>query len=182
MTTIVSVIVGTTLELWYTDAMYTTKDICDRFSISGDTVRLWSKAYTAHLSPTANPRKGRQRNFTDEDLTVFALVSEMKGQGAHTEDINASLGTGARGEVPPLDEIIPREHISPTQLRRHLQRTEQALLKATTELQMIQGENRLLRELLKEQSSEKDERIMELMQEVARLRVQLEMTQPSQDE
>lgn len=158
--------------------MYTTKDICDRFSISGDTVRLWSKAYAAHLSPTANPQKGRQRNFTDEDLTVFALVSEMKGQGAYTEDINASLGTGARGDAPALEHIHPRESLSPNQMRRHLQQAEQALLHATDELKMTKGEVRLL----KEQSTEKDERIMTLVKEVARLTIQLEMSQATEDE
>jgi len=35
-------------------------------------VRQWSIEFAEHLSPTANPGRNRTRNYTEDDLAVFA--------------------------------------------------------------------------------------------------------------
>jgi DNA-binding transcriptional MerR regulator len=83
--------------------MYEPKHIEAAFRISSATVRNWSSEFERHLSPTARPGKNRHRTYTDDDLKVFALVSQMKNEGSTFADIHASLDAGQRGELPDMD-------------------------------------------------------------------------------
>ncbi|MBA3873377.1 MAG: hypothetical protein H0X30_29950, partial [Anaerolineae bacterium] len=65
-----------------------------------ETIRKWAVEFENELSPTANPGDGRQRVFVDDDLAIFALISEMKGQGKLYTDIHAALANGQRGSAP----------------------------------------------------------------------------------
>jgi DNA-binding transcriptional MerR regulator len=68
------------------------------------TIRAWANEFADHLSPTANPGKGKGRSFTLDDLMVFSLVSEMKDRNHTFEDIHAALKSGQRGDPPSLSE------------------------------------------------------------------------------
>lgn len=79
---------------------YTTQHLCNLFKISHQTVKNYATEFADHLSPTATPGPNRQRYFTDDDLTVIALIVEMKGAGGLYEDIHAALRNGQRGVMP----------------------------------------------------------------------------------
>jgi DNA-binding transcriptional MerR regulator len=87
--------------------LYSSRHVCLLFGVAPETVRNWSEEFSRHLSVTANPGKGRHRNFTEEDMQVFGLVSELKNQGLMYEDIHAALDNGQRGEPPnfPPDDL-----------------------------------------------------------------------------
>lgn len=75
------------------------------FAVSQQTIRQWSNEFHEHLSTRANPGKSRIRAYTNEDLPVFALISQMKTLGYTYQDIHAALVNGQRGEVPSLDGL-----------------------------------------------------------------------------
>lgn len=86
---------------------YTSRHAVILYKVTAETIRSWTEEFSAYLSATANPGKGRHRVFTDEDMQVFAYIEERKKQGAVFEQIHAELGNGSRGNIPPLppDEI-----------------------------------------------------------------------------
>ena len=119
--------------------MYTTKDICDKFGVSRETVRQWTNQFSDYLSPTATPEKGRQRNYTDKDLTVFALVSNQKSTGSTTEEISAALAAGQRATPPTEAQVVPMSDSGLATLRREVAQLRQEMDTIKTELLMIQG-------------------------------------------
>ncbi|MBZ0285712.1 MAG: MerR family transcriptional regulator [Anaerolineae bacterium] len=101
---------------------YSTAQISRLFNVARETVRKWSVEFSHFLSPNATPGQGRTRQFTESDIAVFALVSEMKAQGKVYDDIHAALGAGQRGEIPiaahnliPAD--VPRSLVLQSQIR-----------------------------------------------------------------
>jgi DNA-binding transcriptional MerR regulator len=87
--------------------LYSSRHACLLFSVAPETVRNWSEEFSRHLSVTANPGKGRHRNFTEDDMRVLGLISDLKNQGLMYEDIHAALDNGQRGEPPnfPPDDL-----------------------------------------------------------------------------
>jgi DNA-binding transcriptional MerR regulator len=77
------------------------------YGIALETARQWAIEFGEYLSPTGKPGKHKHRIYTDEDMRVFALVAQMKGQGSTYEEIHATLKAGQRGDVPaiPPDEV-----------------------------------------------------------------------------
>ena len=148
--------------------MYTTKDICEKFGVSRETVRQWTTQFTDYLSPTATPEKGRQRNYTEEDLSVLALVSNQKSTGSTSEEIAAALAAGQRATPPTEAQVVPMSDSSLTTLRREVAQLRQEMDIIRTELLMIQGENRLL----KTQLEDKEKRIEDLYIQLARFKVE----------
>jgi len=77
------------------------------FSVSPQTARNWADEFQKYLSPTANPESGATRLFTREDMTVFSLIAEMRGQGKQYDAIGGALENGKRGGLPDLpDEAL----------------------------------------------------------------------------
>ena len=68
------------------------------------TIRAWATEFAEYLSPTANPGKGKGRAFSFEDLSVFALIADMKDRNHSFEEIHAALKSGQRGEPPTFSE------------------------------------------------------------------------------
>ena len=81
---------------------YATRHVCTLFNVSPETVRTWAEEFAEYLSRSANPGGGRHRQFTEDDMRVLALVSEMKRDNMMYADIHATLKTGQRGAPPPL--------------------------------------------------------------------------------
>jgi len=81
---------------------YKPKDAQMLFGVSDETIRTWANQFEKFLSPLANPGKGRHRIFTYDDLSVFALVSELKSKGMTYADVTAALENGERGDVPEI--------------------------------------------------------------------------------
>src|SRR5258707_13542651 len=82
---------------------FSTRHIMSLFKVSKETVRNWSQEFSTYLSPTASPAAGRHRQYSEDDLRVFALVHQMKGEGQLFEDIHASLQNGQRGSLAESD-------------------------------------------------------------------------------
>lgn len=141
--------------------MYTSKDICDYFAITRETVRLWSVTFADYLSPGATPAKGQQRNYNDDDLAVFALVSEMRAAGDNTDNILATLASGQRGDVPTGPA---RKLAGPVELRSELARVENRL--QVVQADLLRAEGKI--ELLEAQNQALQDEIRDLYRELAR--------------
>lgn len=89
---------------------YTSKDLSQRFDVTGETLRQWAREFRRHLSPSANPGDGQHRRFTFADLEVLTLVHELRAKNVRWEDIHANLDAGERG-VPSVDPaaLVPLE-------------------------------------------------------------------------
>lgn len=75
------------------------------FGVSQQTIRQWSNEFQTYLSMRANPGKSRVRSFTNDDLPVLALISQMKELGYTYQEIHAALNNGERGEAPSLNGL-----------------------------------------------------------------------------
>ena len=86
---------------------YSSRHVQTVFGVSSETVRQWANEFSDHLSVGANPGGGRHRLFSEDDMRVFSLIAQMKGDNFTFADIHASLSSGARGEAPvfPADEV-----------------------------------------------------------------------------
>jgi DNA-binding transcriptional MerR regulator len=88
-----------------TDAVgLNSKQVADIFGFAESTVRNWSAEFAEYLSPTATPGDRKKRDFTPDDLAVFALIAEFKQNKATYEDIHLSLKAGQRGMPPEISE------------------------------------------------------------------------------
>lgn len=118
--------------------MYSATQVATIFNTVRETVRNWAIEFENELSPTANPGGGRQRAFTDSDLEIVALISEMKGQGKLYADIHAALANGQRGQVPNINAaIVPvdtSKALTIDQLRGDLAATQDELKKVSGQL------------------------------------------------
>ena len=84
--------------------LYSTPEVAAFYKRTDQTIRAWAEEFVIYLSPTANPGKGKGRNFTLEDMQVLALVADMKDRSATYEDIHAALRAGQRGDIPSLSD------------------------------------------------------------------------------
>jgi DNA-binding transcriptional MerR regulator len=135
--------------------LYTTRHVCELYSISHTTVKHWAQIYAPFLSEVAKPPKGNHRAFTVADLKVFALVDSSKRQALSHEEIYAALANGQRGDLPPQHiefslAIEPREQIAVLQTRIRQLEAEVETLRP------IRDENIELKALLKKAESELD--------------------------
>lgn len=150
---------------------YTTKHLYTTFGVSHQTIKNWAKDFADFMSPTARPEGNHQRRFTDEDVRVFDLVNSMKKQGSVNEEIRAALGAGQRGELPEMPKNLATVP-SGTALAIALQRVkvleaEIDLYKAMTS--ETEGQNKLLKEQLKQTQDE----LFDAKYELKQMRMQL---------
>jgi len=97
---------------------YTVGHVATLFQVDGNTIRRWCKEFLDYLSEDANPEKGKVRRFTEDDLSVFSLISAMQNRRQTFTDMHASLKSGTRGEIPksPTD-IIPARNLLALQVQ-----------------------------------------------------------------
>jgi DNA-binding transcriptional MerR regulator len=170
---------------------YQSKHLQNLFDVSSQTIRTWADEFQEYMSPSASPEPGRHRQFTEEDLRVFALIKELKGQGKLYEDIHASLKAGSRGDLPtlPPDDMVD---IVATQQGLALLQQFQSLIQR---VETLDSEVKSMRESLKaERVQELKEELekarsdkMEMMRKIGRLEALLEIereknAQPDSDE
>jgi DNA-binding transcriptional MerR regulator len=160
--------------------MYQTKDVCEAFDISRQTVRIWTAEFAEYLSPSATPEKGQQRNFSDEDMAVFALVHEVKQRGGTYENAHVQLKSGQRGELPTQHlpvQAEPEMHLSTlrAQITRLNNRLESAVIERD-ELRITAAQEKALRQRADEQLREAQNKIDELNQEIGMLKARLMAT------
>ena len=83
---------------------FSTKEVAAYYGFAEQTVRKWTIEFEEHLSPTANPGNGKNRDFTVDDLEVIDLIAEHKKRQATYDAIHAALKAGQRGNAPELTE------------------------------------------------------------------------------
>ncbi len=77
-------------------------ELAKEFGVTPSTLRNWTGEFSDHLSPLANPGKGKNRTYSQEDAEIITLVAEMRGQAAKYADIHAALEAGDIGQWPPF--------------------------------------------------------------------------------
>ena len=149
---------------------YTTRQIAALYSVSIETIRIWTLEFAEYLSPTAQPGRNKNRVYTVSDLEVLALVSELKGQGKIFSDVHLALKAGQRGAAPNL-EPQEMQAISYGEREKRLSlevdHLQHAILRLTEQLKEAQAK-------AAEAQVAKDENI--------RLKAQLDYTQRNLDE
>ncbi len=133
---------------------YTTRHLQTFFGISHQTAKNYAAEFAAYLSPSATPEPNRQRHFTDEDLTVLALVVEMKRSGAVFEDIHAALRAGQRGDLPQDTAMIPAPGAAMLLLQEKVMALSQRISDLERETAMKDGQIALLKEQLADANRE----------------------------
>jgi DNA-binding transcriptional MerR regulator len=125
------------------------------YQISRETVRQYSREFEIHLSPQANPGKSRTRMYNQDDMEVFALIVEMKGQGKLYSDIHASLMNGQRGQLPPeFNAIVSSDAPRYSQLQLRLTFIEDELKTAHKTIDKKDGQIELLTKQLEDTKEE----------------------------
>ncbi len=160
------------------------------FNITGQTVRNWSSEFGSFLSEHAVGGDNKHRVFTEGDLTVFALISELKAKRMSTDDIHATLATGNRGELPdnittgivPVDTAIKISRLE-SEVSHYKHNYEHAL----SEIEQLKLEKaRLEGELtslstVRQQLSDEHEKRDKLMREIGELEARLEFEREMQE-
>ncbi len=146
--------------------MYTASQVAQVFKTARETIRNWAIEFENELSPQANPGGGRQRAFSESDLEIIALISEMKGQGKLYADIHAALANGQRGRVPEeASAIVPADTPRPTQLQARVNFLEAQIAAANESSQRDKAQIELLTRQLEEAQAKVDR----LNREIGRL-------------
>lgn len=146
---------------------FTTPQVAERFGVSEQTVKNWTKEFAEYLSPTAAPEKGKTRAFTSEDVAALAVVHELVGRGKNTDAAHVALRAGQRGADSALTVKNDRD----------------ALIIAQRNSDMLQGAVMELRAMLEAERASKqteisrrDDRIIELERQLARTELLLELS------
>lgn len=93
--------------------MFTVVDVSQAFNVSKQTARYWAAEFAQHLDPGATPAKNKPRQFTEGDMSVFALVAQLREENASYADIHAALSAGERGEMPEPGQGQPGPEQAP---------------------------------------------------------------------
>lgn len=98
--------------------MATISEVAQHLGVDRDTVKTWATEFAEHLSLTANPPKGKERQFGETDLRVLALVADYWEEDPDLENIHAMLNSGDFNEDhfaefaclrTPLFQDVPEE-------------------------------------------------------------------------
>ena len=146
--------------------MATASYVLELFDISRETVRQWSAEFADYLSPGANPGDRLPRQFTEDDLRVFALVSNLKDEGKRYADIHAALRNGQRADPP--DKPAAQVELAATTRATTLQQQVTTLLQERAELLATNASQAGKIELLERQLAEAQAEIKILNREIGR--------------
>lgn len=161
-------------------------DIKELFKVSHQTVRRWSSEFERYLSSSATPPVGEMRLFTDGDLSVFALVAQVKNKGGTYEDAHARLRAGERGEIPQESPTDQQKQVVMNQLAIQNKELRAEIEALTREREVAQAAVKELSDeaiRLQTRLEEAEKRIAEfkeqgrddLLVEIGRLKALLEM-------
>lgn len=125
--------------------MYSLDQIASLFDTSRENARRWCLEFSKYLSEDANPPTPRKRLLNDDDLAVFSLIAEMKGQGRVFADIHEALAEGKRGVVPANPSaVVPADKTKLAKLQADVSRLTEALQVTMDENKELRGENKSL--------------------------------------
>jgi DNA-binding transcriptional MerR regulator len=85
------------------------------------TLRNWTAEFADYLSEHANPGRGLERRFTEDDLAVLVTVATMRDQQMPYDDIKTALAAGTRFEpVAMPDTEAPDDETTAAESSRGL--------------------------------------------------------------
>jgi len=154
--------------------MYSTTEAARMFRVSRETIRSWTRQFAKHLSPLAQGGGGRHRQYNDDDLTVLALVSEMRDYNHAYEDIAASLDQGQRGQVP--DPRAMRQAVSDSD-RRQIEILENQLNDLRGVIDALTSENNRKQgeiDVLTRQIGDERSRVEKYVKQIGKLEAEIE--------
>ena len=74
--------------------MATVSEVARFVGVERDKVKAWAKEFAEYLSLTAQPAKGQERQFSEADLRVLAVVANHLEMGNDSDDVHYALNTG----------------------------------------------------------------------------------------
>jgi DNA-binding transcriptional MerR regulator len=153
--------------------------------VAASTIRTWSTGdFRRYLSPTAQGGEGRNRNFTDQDIRIIALIHALKGEGMPSDQIHATLRQMQENDwsdLPPMPQspqnVAPVPMVPAAAAQTEVSVQAKSLLREIAALQervqdlqgRLDAKDGKVEELLRE-SSEKQQ---ELLRELAASREQI---------
>lgn len=75
--------------------MATVSEVARLLGVEPAKVKQWAKEFAVYLSLTARPAKGRERQFSEADLRVLAVVAEHLELGNDADDVHYALNRGS---------------------------------------------------------------------------------------
>lgn len=120
--------------------MYNLDQIANMYGTSNENARRWCIAFADFLSEGANPPDHRKRLMNNDDLTVFALVAEMRAQGHVFDTIKAALADGKRGAAPATPAaVVPADKTKLAKLQADVNRLTEALQLTMADKTRLEG-------------------------------------------
>lgn len=83
--------------------MASVSEVAQLIGVERDKVKRWSKEFAEYLSLTAQPAKGKERQFSEADLRVLAVVANHLELGNDADDVHYALNTGEQYAEPLLE-------------------------------------------------------------------------------
>ncbi len=83
--------------------MATVSDVARFLGVDRDKVKRWAKEFAEYLSLTAQPAKGQERQFSEADLRVLAVIAEHLELGNDADDVHYALNSGRQYDEPLLE-------------------------------------------------------------------------------
>lgn len=135
----------------------TTQTVADTLGISRETLRGWCTVFEIYLSPTARPGQGRRRQFTEDDMAVFATIAQGRNDGMQFEDIGGVLAAGNRVNASDLKGIMPRGYENQiVALRQEIVELQEQIQKSHVDNAKLHGEIEALTRQLREALAKND--------------------------
>jgi DNA-binding transcriptional MerR regulator len=83
--------------------MATVSEVARLLGVEPVKVKRWAKQFAEYLSLTARPDKGQERQFSEADLRVLAVVAEHLELGNDEGDVHYALNSGQQYAEPLVE-------------------------------------------------------------------------------
>ena len=145
---------------------YKPGEVAERLECSADTVRRYSARFAQHLSPSANPGKGKARLYNADDVYTLQTIKSLVEQGLKYDEIEEELKSLTLPEsiVPVAPELDSPQLPAPVALLQQMVSTLESLAdqseqtnRLSRQVDQLSVENANLRSELEGLSQQVDE-------------------------
>src|SRR4051812_23354290 len=74
--------------------MATISGVARFLGVDRDKVKSWTREFAEYLSLTTQPGNGRERQYSEADLRVLAVIAEHLELGNEADDVHYDLNSG----------------------------------------------------------------------------------------
>lgn len=74
-------------------------------NVSASTIRGWCLSFADYLSDHTRPESGKERRFTDLDVSTLQRIKELRDEGKSVADIGATLAAQPVTELKPFIDV-----------------------------------------------------------------------------